>query len=112
MLFFSKEISGLNKAYASLFGIEDEDDKDQEGNARDSDEDEGTEEDDSSVSDDYSRKWGWLAMVDTVSEITRLNWQEVFKLSVIEFLNIACYARDKAEHEKQQVEAWKRTHGV
>lgn len=108
MLFFSKEISGINKTYAALFGHEDEDDERKEGDTRDSDEDEGTEGEDSSVPDAYSRKWGWLAMVSTVSETTRLNWNQVFELTVIEFLNIASFAKDTAEREKQQIEQWKR----
>ena len=71
-------------------------------------ENEGTEGEDSSVPDAYSRKWGWLAMVSTVSETTRLNWNQVFELTVIEFLNIASFAKDTAEREKQQIEQWKR----
>lgn len=31
-------------------------------------------------------------------------------MTAMEFLNIVCYARDKAEWEKQKIEQWKRTH--
>lgn len=31
-------------------------------------------------------------------------------MTAMEFLNIVCYGRDKAEHEKQMLEQWKKTH--
>lgn len=49
-------------------------------------------------------------MVDAVSEVTRLNWHEVLEMSVIEFLNINCYLRDKNNYEKEQMEKWKARH--
>ena len=49
-------------------------------------------------------------MVDEVSEVTRLTWYQVLEMSVMEFLNICCYTRDKNNWEKAQQEKWKRTH--
>lgn len=31
-------------------------------------------------------------------------------MGAVEFLNIICYKRDKAEKQRQEVEKWKRTH--
>lgn len=45
-------------------------------------------------------------MVDTVSHTVNESWSVVFEMGVFEFLNILCYARDKAEFEKQQIQKW------
>lgn len=55
-------------------------------------------------------KWGWLAWVDMVSNTCRCSWDDVFRKSAVEFLNIVCYSRDKAEEEKRNIERWKRRH--
>jgi len=31
-------------------------------------------------------------------------------MTAMEFLNIICYSRDKAENDRQKIEQWKRTH--
>ena len=31
-------------------------------------------------------------------------------MSVIEFLNLLCYRKDKLEREKRQMEKWRKTH--
>lgn len=45
--------------------------------------------------------------MDCVSETTRLDWHQVWDMGVTEFFNIVSYSRDKAEHERQQIEKWK-----
>lgn len=49
-------------------------------------------------------------MVDQVSDTMRIPWSEVFKMQVLEFLNVNCYIRDKNNYEKEQMEKWRRTH--
>lgn len=49
-------------------------------------------------------------MVNAVADITHLSWHDVFDMSVIEFLNINCYIRDKNNYDNQQMEKWKRSH--
>ena len=58
----------------------------------------------------FAAKWGWVAWVDAVSETCRCSWEEVWRMEVMEFLNIVCYARDKAEERKRSIERWKRRH--
>ena len=31
-------------------------------------------------------------------------------MSAVEFLNLLCYRRDKAEHDRRMLEEWKRRH--
>lgn len=40
----------------------------------------------------------------------RCSWDDVLRGTALEFLNVICYARDKAAHEKEELERWRRTH--
>lgn len=46
--------------------------------------------------------------MDAVSETYRCSWDDVFRMSAIEFLNILSYRKDKMEKEKAELEEWKR----
>ncbi len=48
--------------------------------------------------------------MDTVSNTTRSSWDDVWRMTAVEFFNILAYASDKAEKEKRDIEQWKRTH--
>lgn len=43
-----------------------------------------------------------------MAETIRCEWDKVFKMPAIEFLNLIAYRKDKAEHERQQIERWKK----
>ena len=43
-----------------------------------------------------------------MSETIREPWGVVFDMSVMEFLNILCYRRDKADYEAQQIKNWQK----
>ena len=40
----------------------------------------------------------------------RCSWDEVYRMTALEFLNYICYANDKAERAKEALDKWKRTH--
>ena len=46
--------------------------------------------------------------MDVVSETCRCSWDEVFRMTAIEFLNILSYRKDKSEKEREEIEEWKR----
>ena len=48
--------------------------------------------------------------MDAVSETCRCSWDDVFRMSAIEFLNILSYRKDKMEKEKADIEERKRNH--
>lgn len=48
--------------------------------------------------------------MDAVSETCRCSWDDVWKMTAIEFLNIISYRKDKAERERAELERWKNTH--
>ena len=54
----------------------------------------------------------WLSFVDAVSDLTKLNWPEVFNMSVMEFFAFLSYQIYKNEKEKRQFEEWKRKNRV
>ncbi len=45
-----------------------------------------------------------------MSETTRSPWDDVWRMTAVEFLNILSYRADKSEKEKADIERWKRTH--
>lgn len=43
-----------------------------------------------------------------MSETMRVSWDHVWRMPVIEFLNVIAYRRDKAEDEKIRIKQWQR----
>ena len=60
------------------------------------------------VGQDYEEYFGWLSLVNSVSEATRETWDNVFKKSIYEFFNILSYLRWSTERQKQMIEKYKR----
>lgn len=44
--------------------------------------------------------------VDTVSQTCRCSWDEVWRMSAMEFFNILCYHNDTVEHNKNDIKKW------
>lgn len=40
----------------------------------------------------------------------RCSWEDVLRGPAVEFLNVICYAKDKAAYREEQVKKWKRDH--
>ena len=53
-------------------------------------------------------KWGWIANVDAVSETCRCSWDDVWRMTALEFLNILSYRKDKLEKQRRDIEDWKK----
>ena len=94
----------INQGFPNLFGQGDSEVSGQK------DESEIDETDGGGNGDSFQDKWGWIRNVDSVSETCRCSWDDVWQMSAIEFLNIICYRRDKAEKEKEEIEKWKKMH--
>ena len=58
--------------------------------------------------DGFADKWGWIANVDRCSETIRESWDYVFRMPVMEFLNILSYRKDRDDREKAAIEELKR----
>jgi len=75
---------------------------------------EGGEGDDAEGAEDapdaFSQKWGWLALVDTVSETLRCPWDDVWRQTMVETLNIFCYTKDRNARREDALERYRKTH--
>ena len=90
----------INSGYPILFGAGGDDDRRQRNEDEDAEPDSGISE--------FNEKWGWVANVDAVANTMRLSWDDVYRMPAVEFLNVVCYRRDKAEEERMQMEKWKK----
>ena len=58
--------------------------------------------------DGFALKWGWVDCVMAVVDVTRERMSEVWRMNIVEFLNLLCYIKDRNEHQKQMIEKWKK----
>ena len=90
MLFFYDRVSDFNKSYSTLLGIQTEKEEVIESG--------NTEEVGRTT---FADKWGWISNVKVVSDMVHSPWDEVFRMNIVEFLNILSFARDyNAEQER------------
>lgn len=54
--------------------------------------------------------FSWISLVDSVSQLTRDKWDDVFKKNIYEFFNLLAYLKHKSNKEKERIEKWKREH--
>lgn len=40
----------------------------------------------------------------------RCSWDDACGLTALEFLNVVCYARDKAAHREEEIKKWRKEH--
>ena len=97
--FFSNEINSFNQLYAGLLGIKHKD-KDEESGQGDEGEVEDSGDEDSAT-EGFFQRWSWFYSIDAVSETLRISWDEVLQKSVVEFLNILSYRKDKNNWQKE-----------
>lgn len=73
-------------------------------------EDPGSEAEPEGPADDFTARWGWTALIDTVSETFRCSWDDVWKKPIIETLNGYAYTKDRNAWREKEMEKYKRTH--
>ena len=92
----------LNDSYHELFEIPSSKEAEEEKSFRDGEE--GLDRDSGK-----NQAFSWMGLVDLVSETLRINWHEVYLISVVEFLNVAAYRKEKNRKEKEALEKWKKS---
>ena len=92
-------MDSLTSQYPVLFGA---DGKETEGQDEEGD-DVGADSGSS-----FRDVWGWVSAVDRVSQTMRTEWDKVYKMPAMEFLNVVSYIKDKTEEEKREIEKWKK----
>lgn len=50
----------------------------------------------------FQQRFGWLISIDSVAEMRRCKWEEVYEMKVIEFLNTLSYIKSKQAYENEQ----------
>jgi hypothetical protein len=50
----------------------------------------------------------WLECVNAVSEITKLNWTQVFDITILEFFAYLAFYNYRKRKEQQEIEAFRR----
>lgn len=107
IFFFSKLIAQFNKGYPNLLeGQSDEDEEEDEGREEKRVYGEGPGADRGTAEEHF----GWLSLVDKVSETVKKPWDDVFAMNVYEFFNLLAYIKWKDNKLKQQIDRWKQSH--
>lgn len=99
-------MDALVRAYPHIFPQDSTPEQD-DGHAA---EDTGLEAEAEAGPDEYTAKWGWIALVDTVSETQRCSWEAVWKMTMLETLNTFAYTKDRNARREDELERYKRTH--
>ena len=53
---------------------------------------------------------GWLRMIERVSDLTKINWSDIYPMSVLEFFNYLAYAVSEDKRKEGQIKAWQKKH--
>ena len=53
---------------------------------------------------------GWLRMIERVSDLTKINWSDIYPMCVLEFFNYLAYAVSEDKRKEEQIKAWQKKH--
>lgn len=53
---------------------------------------------------------GWLRMIERVSDLTKINWSNIYPMSILEFFNYLAYAVSEDKRKEEQIKAWQKKH--
>ena len=53
---------------------------------------------------------GWLRMIERVSDLTKINWSDIYPMSVLEFFNYLAHAVSQDKRKEEQIKAWQKKH--
>ena len=99
-------MDAIVEAYPGIFPP-DRSEEQEEGPAA---EDRPAEDDEAEPADPFSAKWGWISLVDTVSDTQRCSWDEVWRKPMIETLNTFAYTKDRNARREDELEKYRKTH--
>lgn len=66
------------------------------------------EEEEDQEDQEQDNPFGWMAMADAVSEITRQPFSEIWEMGIIEFFNYFAYALYKSRKREEEINKFKR----
>ena len=94
-----------------LGGSQETDEKDTEDTETgEEDTEETKEEDKEPQQSQLTISQGWLRMIERVSDLTKINWSDIYPMSVLEFFNYLAYAVSEDKRKEEQIKAWQKKH--
>ena len=106
-------VSRVQKSYTNLLlgGSQETDETDTE-NTEEADKETEKEEDKEGQpqQSQLTISQGWLRMIERVSDLTKINWSDIYPMSVLEFFNYLAYAVSEDKRKEEQIKAWQKKH--
>lgn len=104
-------VQRVQKSYPNLLlgGSQETDETDTENGETDTEE-ENKETEKESQQSQLTISQGWLRMIERVSDLTKINWSDIYPMSVLEFFNYLAYAVSEDKRKEEQIKAWQKKH--
>lgn len=101
-------VQRVQKSYPNLLlgGGQETDETDKE----DKEDTEETEKETQPQQSQLTISQGWLRMIERVSDLTKINWSDIYPMSVLEFFNYLAYAVSEDKRKEEQIKAWQKKH--
>ena len=93
-----------------LGGSKETDEKDTEDTETGEEDTEKEKEDKEPQQSQLTISQGWLRMIERVSDLTKINWSDIYPMSVLEFFNYLAYAVSEDKRKEEQIKAWQKKH--
>ena len=105
-------VSRVQKSYPNLLlgGSKETDEEDTETGETDTEETETEKEDKEPQQSQLTISQGWLRMIERVSDLTKINWSDIYPMSILEFFNYLAYAISEDKRKEEQIKAWQKKH--
>ena len=102
-------VSRVQASYPNLLlgGSQETDEKDTETGETDTEE---TEKESQPQQSQLTISQGWLRMIERVSDLTKINWSDIYPMCVLEFFNYLAYAVSEDKRKEEQIKAWQKKH--
>lgn len=112
MLFFSSEINGFIQRYGSLFGLDDEMDEDEDMDEENSEDGNRQGDGDDGKNEEGDFGYGWFAIMKEVSDMTKIDWERCWQLTIGEFFTYLSFTRAYNERQEQMLKEYKAKNGI
>lgn len=105
-------VQRVQKSYPNLLlgGSQETGEKDTETGEEDTEETEKEDKESQPQQSQLTISQGWLRMIERVSNLTKINWSDIYPMSVLEFFNYLAYAVSEDKRKEEQIKAWQKKH--
>ena len=105
-------VSRVQKSYPNLLlgGSQETDETDTENTEETTETEKEEDKDGQPQQSQLTISQGWLRMIERVSDLTKINWSDIYPMSVLEFFNYLAYAVSEDKRKEEQIKAWQKKH--